>query len=89
MSRGRNPSTVGRRKPKKPVELVGVLSTIATVLEAPRDRLGRLDIVYGSPAGDAREILRDMAIAFGVDGSADTMDQCAKVARAAITRADR
>lgn len=89
MSRGRNPSTVGHRKTKRPVELLGVLSTIATILEAPRDRLGRLDITHGTPAGDAREVLRDMAIAFCVTGSADTMYQCAKVARAAIWRATR
>ena len=92
MSRGRNPSTVGRRKAKRPVELVGVLSTIASVLEAPRDRLGRLDLAWGNSeateACAAREVLRDMAIAFGVTGSADTMEMCAKVARAAISRAE-
>lgn len=87
MSRGRNASTVGRRAPKKPVELVGVLSTIAAVLEAPRDRLGRLDVTYGSAAGDAREVLRNLALAFDVGGCADTLDQCAKVARAAVLRA--
>jgi hypothetical protein len=88
LSRNRNPSTVGRRKCKRPVELVGVLSTIATVLEAPRDRLGRLDITFGTPAGDAREVLRKMAIEFGVAGSSDTMEQCAKVARAALATAE-
>lgn len=90
MSRGRNPSTVGRRKPKQPVELIGVLSTIATVLEAPRDRLGRLDLAWGNEqataACEAREVLRNMAVAFGVTGSADIMELCAKVARAAIAR---
>lgn len=88
MSRGRNPSTVGRRRAKKPVELIGTLSTIATILEAPRDRLGRLDIEHGTPAGKAREVLRSMAIAFGVPGAQDTMEQCAKVARAVIARAE-
>jgi hypothetical protein len=88
MSRGHNPSTVGRRKPKRPVEALGVLSTIAAILEAPRDRLGRLDITHGSPAGQAREVLRNLALAFGVTGSVDTMEQCAKVARAAISRAE-
>lgn len=83
-----------RRKPKKPVaiELLGVLSTIAAVLEAPRDRLGRLDIEYGTPAGDARETLRNMAIAFGANkfvpgGGGDALEMCAQVARAAIARA--
>ena len=89
MSRGRNSSTIGHRKSKQPVELVGVLSTIAAVLEAPRDRFGRLDIVHGTPAGAAREVLRNMAIAFEVTGSADTLEQCAKVARAAVARAER
>lgn len=87
MSRGRNASTIGRRKAKQPIELIGVLSTIAAILEAPRDRLGRLDITYGTPAGEAREVLRSMAIAFEMSGSSDTMEQCAKVARAALTRA--
>lgn len=87
MSRARNASTVGRGKSRKPVELIGVLSTIATVLEAPRDRFGRLDIAYQTPAGEAREVLRTLAIAFDVGGSADTLEMCAKVARAAIDRA--
>jgi hypothetical protein len=87
----RNASTVGRRKKKQPVELLGVLSTIATVLEAPRDRLGRLDLAWGNSAATAackaHEVLRNMAIAFDVTGSRDTMEMCAKVARAAIARA--
>lgn len=93
MRRIRNPSTVGRRKPKPPVELIGVLSTIAAVLEAPRDRLGRLDICYGTPAGDAREVLRSMALTFDANkfvpgGGGDVIEMCAQVARAAIARAE-
>jgi hypothetical protein len=94
MSRGRNPSTVGRRKSKQPVELIGVLSTIATVLEAPRDRLGRLDICCGTPEGDARENLRNLALAFDAHkfqpgDHGDILEMCARVAKAAIARSSR
>jgi hypothetical protein len=94
MNRDRNPSTVGRRKTKRPVELLGVLSTIATVLEAPRDRLGRLDIEHGTAAGDARETLRSLALAFDVQhyelgDHGDILEMCSRVAKAAVERAQR
>lgn len=69
-----------------PATGTGVLNTIAAVLEAPRDRLGRLDIEHGTPAGEARENLRLMAVSYGIRGSVDTMAQCAAVARATVRR---
>lgn len=66
-------------------ELLAVLSAVAGVLEAPRDRLGRLDIA--STQGEQREALRLLAVKFGATGGSDYMDQCAAVCRAAIRRA--
>ena len=63
-------------------DLIHALQAIAGVLEAPRDRLGRLDI--SATRGHAREQLRLLAVRYGVSGSHDYMEQCAKVARAVI-----
>jgi hypothetical protein len=66
-------------------ELIEALQAIAGVLEAPRDRLGRLDLAAAQ--GDAREQLRLLAVKYETTGSHDLMGQCAKVARAAIAKA--
>ena len=65
-------------------ELVAALGTIASVLESPRDRLGRLDIA--ATQGDQREALRLLAVKYSATGSHDYMGQCAKVARALLAK---
>lgn len=67
--------------------LVGALRVIAAVLEGPRDRLGRLDRTATDESRDANETLRLLAVAYSVGGCTDAIDQCAKVARAAIEMA--
>lgn len=69
-----------KRAYPKPLAL---LRCIAAILEAPRDRLGRLDVCTGS-ARDAREEMREYAVAMGIGGCTDLMEQCAKVARAVL-----
>lgn len=63
-----------------------VLSVIATILEAKRDRLGRLDLSHmdSASAARAREVLGAFAIKFKVGGCTDVLEQCAKVARVVL-----
>lgn len=67
-------------------ELRAVLTTIATVLEAKRDRFGRLEFLHpdSALAAQAREVMRAFAMKYDVGGCADTLEQCAKVARAVL-----
>lgn len=67
-------------------DLLAALEAIAGVLEAARDRLGRLDS-YGMNY-EAREALRSLAVKYEVGGARDYMDQCAKVARAVLAKAE-
>lgn len=91
---------VKRKKPERLVQLVepkhvpatngdirAVLSTIATVLEAPRDRFGRLEFYQATPEQiQARETIRLFAIKHKVGGAKDVLEQCALVARAVLKR---
>lgn len=68
-------------------EIRAVLSTIATVLEAPRDRFGRLDFYKASgEQQQARETIRAFAIKHKVGGAKDVLEQCSLVARAVLKR---
>lgn len=63
------------------------LATIAGALEAPRDRLGRLDHAALPDGGfAARERLRRLAVHYNTPGAVDIVEQCAQVARAALRR---
>jgi hypothetical protein len=71
---------------KKTIPLRELLSLIATILEAPRDRLGRLD--YGGASEgqynrirDAKEKIRELSVDNCVTPSRDTLEQIAKVIR--------
>jgi hypothetical protein len=72
-----------RRPPATNSELRAVLTTVATILEAKRDRLGRLDFAHTDSEAprQAREVLRLYAVKYDVGGCADVMEQCAKVIR--------
>lgn len=65
-----------------------VLTTIAFMLEAKRDRLGRLDFSHQDSATAAhyREIMRTFAIKYDVGGCIDSLEQAAKVAREVLHR---
>lgn len=77
----------------KRIPLRQLLATIATLLEAPRDRLGRLDIYAGDSGGTrtsalrlhARETIRELAVENCLTLSHDTLEQIAKVIRIHIT----
>lgn len=73
---------------RKNPEPLDAFRVIAAVLKAPRDRLGRLDITASDEARSAREELRELACKFNVSGCRDIMEQCAKVANAAIDKAN-
>lgn len=81
-----------RSKDYAPTDLVDALAAIATVLEAPRDRLGRLDLAWGNSestkACEAAQHLQNLSIVYGATGNADTLEMCAKVARAIIARTE-
>ena len=68
---------------KQETQVVAVLKAIAGVLEAPRDRLGRLDIAE-THGIKAREELRMLAVELNATGGTDYMHQCANVARAML-----
>lgn len=69
-------------------DLRAVLWTIACLLEAKRDRLGRLDFSHmdSEASAQAREVLRAFALKYKVGGCADVLEQAAKVARAVLER---
>lgn len=60
------------------------LAVIANVLDAPRDRLGRVDHAESDVAREAREALRLLAVRYNTPGAKDTLERCAQVARAAL-----
>ena len=66
--------------------LIFAMRAVAKVLEAPRDRLGRLDVAVASEEiREARETVRGLAVHYGVTGGKDIMEQCAKVLQASIS----
>lgn len=72
------------KKKKSPPGLIEAVCAVAAMLEVPRDRLGRLDPAATSAGIDARGKLRELAIRLKVGGSRDSLEQCAKVLRAAV-----
>ena len=62
--------------------LEAALAVSAMLVDTPRDRLGRLDVV----ATETRERVRQLAVKYKIESS-DYMDQCGKVLRAATTKA--
>ena len=65
-------------------ELAAAVKAVSAMLvDTPRDRLGRLDIV----ATDTRERVRLLAVKYKVE-SKDYIDQCGKVLRAALAKLD-
>lgn len=69
---------------KKRIKPLALLRCIAAILEAPRDRLGRLDLNANESVRNSREELREYAVELAIGGCQDTLEQCAKVARAVI-----
>jgi hypothetical protein len=71
----------------KRIPLRDLLRLVAVILEAPRDRLGRLDVdAYDSPQKlEARrlaaESFRELAVNNCLSGSQDRLEQIAKVIR--------
>lgn len=65
-------------------KLVQVVEAVATLLSAPRDRLGRLEPAQAPHSAEARETVRMMAVDYGVAPAKDYMAQCAQVLRAAV-----
>ena len=61
-----------------------LLRCIAAILEAPRDRYGRLEVHAMESSRNAREEMREYAVALKIGGCSDLLEQCAKVARAVI-----
>lgn len=75
----------------KRIPLRTLLAIVATLLEAPRDRLGRLDLVdYDNGRVDERreaiEIIRELAVNNCLTPSRDTLEQLAKVIRVHIEK---
>lgn len=68
------------------IPLRELLTLVAVILEAPRDRLGRLDY-FDNENGkfdarrDAKERIRELAVANCLQPSRDTLEQVAKVIR--------
>ena len=69
---------------KKDNSITQVLRCIANLLESPRDRYGRICPSDTDTSRKARDELREYAIALKVPGCQDTLEQCAKVARAVL-----
>lgn len=67
-------------------DIRALLFTITTLLEAKRDRLGRLDFATSSDMRSAREVIRLFAVKFDVGGCADVLEQAAKVARVMLAK---
>lgn len=64
-------------------QLLEVLGVIASLLEAPANRFGKLEF-YTEEASTARRRLLEMAQAYEITPSHTILEQAAKVARAAI-----
>ena len=74
-----------RVNPKR-IPMRTLLAHVATILETPRDRLGRLD--RGAAAGQqftdiviSAEVIRELAVSNHLTPSQDTLEQIAKVIR--------
>lgn len=72
------------KKKDNSIAITQVLRCIANLLESPRDRYGRICPSDTDTARKAREEMREYAVALKVPGCQDTLEQCAKVARAVL-----
>lgn len=66
--------------------LIEAVLAVASLLEVPRDRLGRLSPSATDESRAAREAVRVLAVDYGVASGSDYMSQCAAVLRAALKR---
>ena len=64
-------------------QLMLVAQAVAMILEAPRDRLGRLEF-FTDEARASREALRFHAVQYGVESGMDVLQQAGNVLRAAL-----
>lgn len=62
------------------------LSIVIDVLNLPRDRLGRIDVMKDPEGHKKRELLRSLAIKYNAPPCRDILDQCAKVLQALLNR---
>lgn len=69
---------------KRAQKLIAAVEAVATLLSAPRDRLGRLEPAQAPHSHEARETVRMMSIEYGVGPSKDYIEQAAQVLKAAV-----